>query len=289
MAREIELGNVVHQTDIVASYATEAFVVADSVFPLMATQSFPGNTNVIKFPKLGKVEAQAQSESTAYTFGADDEITDTATTVTGVKKAQAQKPTIENLNFGDPHANMERYAREAGKALQRLAASDLKALFSSISGSVAATSTLTKDDLLDARYTVISGIKGAHSSNLVAFVDYKGANELAKELSSISADAFAQQVNLGGVLGIQQAGMPKGSLFDVMIYETEGLPTDSGDDIGCVWDPALAFCAGVQNSPVTFQIKPPESQEPWVELYAYTFWHIAEHNDDAACQLKSDS
>lgn len=290
MANEIELANVGHQTDVLAAIASEAFVTTDTTFPWINTQVFSDLTNVLLFPKLGKVEAGAQSESTAYSFGSDDEITDSVVTVTGAKKSQAQKISVETMRFGGRLATMERFVRAGAQAMARLAAADLKALFPSISGTITATTVLTKDNLLDARYTVASGVKNASlSPKLVGWFDFKGMNEIAKELTSTSATAFTQQVDLG-LIGLANGGRPKGELFDILLFETDGLATTGGDDQACIWDPALTFCAGVDGKTgFEFRIKEPSSQEPWFELFMWAFWHIAEYNDAAGCMVRSDT
>jgi hypothetical protein len=289
MANEHELANVSHQTDILASVATEAFVTTDNILPLVNSQAFPDTTNVILFPHLGKVEAGAQAESAAYSYGADDEITDSETTVTGAKKSQAQKITVEAMRFGGPFATMERYTRASAQAMLRLLASDFKALFSSVSTQVTATSTLTKDNILDGRYNVVSSVKNAGLGPLVGMFDYKGMNEIAKELTDTTATAFTNQVELG-VLGVARGGQPKGQLFDVTLFETDGLPTSGGDDIGMIWDVDNAFVAGIDGiNGFNMTITEPQAATPWWELFMWTFWHIAEHNDTAACGVLSDT
>ena len=244
MAYESELGNFIHQTDVVAGSLTEAFVTKDNVFPLIRTEVFPNTTNVIKFAKGSSLVAEGVSESTAYTFSASSELSDTATTVTGTKKMVASKLTLEALRFGAPYNQLERIGREQASALVRLAASELKTLFSSVATAVTASTVLTKDNLLDARYNVVKSTKGAHGPKLVGYFDYKGMNEIAKELTDTDASAFNAQVNLG-VIGISQASGAKGELFDIVLFETDGLPTSGGDDVACVWDPGLAFVGGV--------------------------------------------
>lgn len=289
MAYETELANISHQTDVIASIMTDEFSTVDNTFPLVLTQTFPDNTNVILFPKSGTLTAAGVSESGNWSYGSGSEITDTETTITGVKKEQAIKITLETMRFGGPFATIERFTRMAARSLARLAASELKTLFSSTTNSVTATSTLTKEDLLDARYNVVKSAKGAFSGRLVGWLDYKGMNELNKDLVAAAASAFSSQVDLG-VLGVSRAGEPRGMLFDVALYETDGLPTSSSDDIGQVWDPALAFAAGIdgQNG-FNVVMNPPTSQGGYWELLAYTFWHIAQHNDTAACKLLSDT
>jgi len=289
MAYETELGNIIHPTDTVAAAMTEAFVANDVVFPLVLTDVFPDDTNVIKFAKSGSLTAAGQSESTAVTFSGNHELTDTSTTATGVKKAAAAKITVENLRFGGQFASLERYGREMANALNRLAASELKTLFASIDTQTTATSTLTKDDILDSRYAVVKSMKGAFSGRMVGMFDYKGINELAKELTDITATAFVAQVDLG-ILGLSTAPTPVGRLFDIDMYQTDGLPTSGSDDVACIWDPTAAFCAGIDGrNGFNVEMESPHAATPWVELYAYTFWHIAEHNDTAACGVLSDT
>jgi hypothetical protein len=283
MAYETELANMVHQTDVVAGIAAEAFTTVDSIWPLIQSQQFPDVTNVILFPKLGTIEAAAGTQSTALTYAATHE-------VTGTRKETAVKMTLEQLRFGGPYNTMERAIQQAVGAFSRLAASELKTLFSSISGGVTATTVLEKDNLLDARYTVRSTVKSAsRSSKLVGYFDYKGLKELSKELTDTSASAFAQQVNLG-VIGDAKSGTPKGELFDIVLFETDGLPTSGGDDVACIWDPSLCFCAGVDGiNGFKYEITRPTSQTPWFELYAYTFWNIKEWHDGAGVKVLSDT
>lgn len=290
MANETELANIAHQTDILAGIATEAFVQFDPVFPLINTEVFPDNTNVIKFAHKGKYEAAAGTESTAYTYGADSERSDTTTTVTGVRKEVSTKITLEAARFAGPLQTLESEVRMLTAAVARLAASDLKTLFSSVSGAVTATSIFTKDDLLDSRYTVNSSVKNAGvSQKLVGMFDYKAMNEFTKEITDTSASAFVSQVDLNN-LGIARAGTPKFDMFDVVGFETDGLPTSASDDVACVWDPRNAFVAGIDgNNAFQFTVNGPFAASPWIEIYMWTFWHIAEHNDSAAVRLLSDT
>lgn len=290
MAYETELANIVHQTDIVSALASKAFVQQDTVFPLIATQSFPDNTNVIKFPKMGSLTAGTQAESAAYTYAAGDEITDSAVTITGTKKSQAVKITLENRRFGGPMAAVERYVGECVRAINRLAASELKTLIATATNSVTATDVLTKDDILDARYNVASSVMSAtEGGKYVGYFDYKGVNELSKELTSTTASAFSGQVDLG-ILGNASAGTPKGELFDVVFFETSGLATSGGDDVAAIWDPAAAICCGVDGiNGFQMRLKEPEAAEPWNELFMWTFWHMALWNDTAVCKVLSDT
>lgn len=290
MAFETELANMVHQTDVISSISAEAFTTVDSPWALIRTDTFPDVTNVIQFPKLGKIDAAAGAESTALTYSSAHELTDDSISVTGTRKETAVKMTLEQLRFGGPYNTMERGVQQAVNALSRLAASELKTLFSSVSSSVTATDILTKDNLLDARYTVRSTVKSASRSNkLVGYFDYKGLKELSKELTDTSASAFTGQVSLG-IIGDATPGTPKGELFDIVLFETDGLPTASTDDVACVWDPSLGFCAGVDGiNGFQYEITRPTSQTPWFELYAYTFWNIKEWHDGGCVRVLSDT
>lgn len=289
MAYEIELANSVHPTDAVASFMGPAFVQADMTLPLIRTENFPDNTGTVLFPISGKVEAQIVSESGNYSYDADSEITDTSVSVTFQKSVQAQKITVEALRFSGGAISLQRASEEAAKAHARRQAADLKALFSGISGSVTAASTLIKDNLLDARYTVVSGVKDAISPKLAGWFSYKQLNDLAKELTDTTATAFTAQVNLG-VIGISQGRQPKGELFDILLWETDGLPTSGGDTVGCVWDPAHAFCGGVDgNTGFDSNLRFIGSQGVAWELVTWMFYKFAEYRDAAASRVLSDS
>lgn len=289
MAFETEVGNIAKQTDVIAGIASEAFAQTESVFPLIATQQFSPNTPVMLFPKLGKVEGGTQAESAAYSYASDDEITDSTITCTAAMKSQAQKMTIHALEFGGVYATMERAIREGAKALQRVAASELKTLFSSVANNVTASTTLTVANLLDARYNIESSVLSAGlSDKLVGMFDYKGVNEIRKELAATTATPYVGQVDLG-ILGMANAAAPKGDLYDILIYATNGLPLATADDVGCVWDPSLAFCAAVQNKAYELYVTNPSASTPWFELFLTAFWDIKEWNDTAACRVLSDT
>lgn len=289
MAFEIEVANIAKQTDVIAGIASEAFVQTDSVLPLIATQVFNPGTPTILFPKLGKVEAGTQAESAAYSYNASDEVTDSTVSATAAMKTQAQKMTIAELTFGGVYATMERHIRLGAQALQRLAASELKTQFSSITNVVTATSTLTVNNLLDARYNIESSVLTAGlSTKLVGMFDYKALNEINKELIASTASSYVSQVDLG-VLGMVQAGKPKGDLYDILLYATNGLPLATTDDVACVWDPSLAFCAGVQATPFELYVTNPAAATPWFEAFLSSFWDIKIWNNTAACRVLSDT
>lgn len=289
MAFENELGNFVHSSEIIASYMGPAFVQADMTLPLIRTENFPDNTGTVLFPISGKVEAQIVSESGNYTYDANSEITDTSVSITFQKSVQAQKVTVEALRFSGGAMSLRRAAEEAARAHARRQAADLKALFSGISGSVTAATTMVKDVLLDARYIVVSGMKGLNSEKLVGWLSYRQLNDLSKELTDTTATAFTSQVDLG-VIGISSGRKPKGELFDIWLWETDGLPTSGGDTVGCVWDPAHAFCGGVDggagfDSEVVFL----GSQGVAYELTTWMFYKFGEYRDAAGCRVLSDT
>lgn len=289
MPFETELGNFVIPTDAISAGIAPNFVAASVGLGLVYSEPLPENTNVLKFRKAGKVTAAALAESTAQTYSADHELTDSSVSATATKKAIGTKHSVESLRFGTVEALPARAESEHGMALARLFDSELKTLFSSLSQTVTATSVLTKDDLLDARYQVVAGAKGASTGRLVSMVDYKGANELTKELTDTAGAAFVSQVNLGSI-GVPQANGYAGQLMGVEIYQTDGLPTDSGDDVGAVWDAGLCFAAAIDGGGFETTVDIATASNGFlVELSSYGFWHIVEWNDAAGCALKSNT
>lgn len=282
--------NTVHPTDAVSAAMSPAFVNATMGLGLVYSEPFDPNTNVKKFRKSGSGTAQTVAEAANFTYGTTTEITDSSTSVTAAKKVFASKHSVESLKFGDAAATFDRYLGEHGGALGRLFDTDLKALFSSITNVVTATTTLTKDDVLEARYNIRSSTKGAFSGMLVSMLDFKGAYELDKVLTDTAAAAFNQQVPLG-YIGVAKTNPAhyKGSLFGIDFYETDGLSTVSSDDIAAVWDPTLGFCAGVDTSGFQSESIFAGSQGVYFELTSWAFWKVALWNDTACSGLRSDT
>lgn len=290
MAYETEYGNLITVGNAISTDMTPAFVNGSQGLALVHTQVFAENSNVIKFTKAGYLVGETVAESTDYSYSASSELTDTSVTCTAAKKVVGAKVTVEAARFAAASTNPGRMTFELGSAMARLFDYDLKALFTSLATTVTATSTLTKDNIADARYSVVSGIKGAFSGKLVGMFDYKGVNEIIKELSSISATAFGN-MELLGVLGMPKpASGYAGNVLGVDIYQTDGLGTTGGDDIAAVWDPAHCFAAGVDGAGFYNSLKSPSAINGLsTEFLTWAFWKVVERNDLAGVRVLSDS
>lgn len=291
MAFETELGNLITIGNAVSSAMGAAFVNKAQGLSLVYTEPFAANTNVLKFQVAGSLTAETVAESTDYTYSANSELTDSSVSCTAKKSVLGTKITVEAARFGGGSARLDRIAAEHGAAHARLFDADLKALFSSISTGVTATTILTKDNLIDARYNVVSGIKGAFSGRLVAMLDYKGVAEIQKELTNISASAFGNMENLG-ILGLPStADGYAGNLVGIDIYQTDGLPTSGGDDVGCVWDPLNTFAAGVDGiDGINNTLKDPAAINGLSqEILTWTFFKVVEWRDAGGCRVLSDT
>lgn len=291
MSYENELGNVVNVTDIVSSIMSPAFLNNAIGLALVHAEPFPDNTNVIKALKSGYTTAMAVSEGSNFTYGSTTELTDSSVTITGTKKVASSMITVDSLRFGGPPAQIERFLREQGAALGKLFDTELKALFASVTNTSTASSTLTATEILTGRYYVRSAMKGAHSGRLVCMLDYKGVKELDLVLSAITGTPYANQIPLG-VLGTARVNPAhyRGNLYGIDIYETDGLPTHSSDDQGCMWDPEVAFFAGVDGaSGFKTENRFTGSQGLWYELVSWAFWNVGIWNNTAACCIESDT
>lgn len=293
MANETELSNIITIGNAVSALMGPAFVNGSQGLSLVVTEPFPDNTNVIKLPIAGTLTAETVAESTDYTYSASSELTDTSVTVTAKKTVLGTKITVEAARFGAGRASLDRIAGEHGRAHARLFDSDLKALFASIATAVTATSVLTKDVLIDARYSVVSAMKGAFSGRLVSMLDYKGVSEIQKELTSISATAFGNMEMLG-ILGMPSAANGyAGNVLGIDIYQTDGLPlaNTNTDDVGCVWDPLNCFYAGVDGiQGLNNTLKEPSAINGLsTEVLTWTFFKVAEWRDTAGVRVLSDT
>lgn len=290
MANETEFSNFITIGNAVSAIASPALAEKTVMLSLCTVEQFPDNTNTIKAAKNGSLTAEDVNESTAYSLSASSELTDSSVTCTAVKGMVASHLSVEALRFANPASRIERIGEEQGAALGRLFDSAAVALFSSIATGVTATSTLTKDNLLDAQYNVYAAMKGAvGDGKLAAVLHYKGANEIRKELTSISASAFANSAMLSLIGGAPKANGLVGEFAGIEVYQTSGLPTSGGDNIQCVFHPKYCFFAGMGGSIETEVLWKGATGGALWEVASYMFYKVVEWNDTAGCRVLSDA
>jgi hypothetical protein len=288
MANETELSNLALQTDVLSVEISEAFVEKGIGLALVHSEGTNPGVTTKEFRKDGSLTAQTVSEGGNFTYGAGAEVTQASVTATLEKKVAAAKPTVETIDIGT--LSEGQLAGYAGNALARLFDTDLTTLFASITNTVTATNIMTVDELFDARYTVESAMKGAHSGFLVGMFDYKALNELRKELKDTAGAAFVSQVNLGGILGgVSGAKKYSGNIAGIDLYAVSGLQTDSGDDVAGVWDPMFGFAAAVRNNGAIPEHVFTGSQGMHREHTYRMYWKVVAWNDTAAVAVKSDT
>lgn len=287
MAFETEYANFVNRTDEISAGMSPAFVNASIGANLVYAENFPAaGPKVLKFRKSGSLVAETLAESTAYTFSANSEMTDSSISCTAVKGVVVTKLTLEAFQLAGPDASVQRIADEQGRSLARLFDATLLALFDGLSQAVTASTTLTASDLLDAQYTVFSG--KTPPGRLVAVLDYKGVNELGKQAINTSAAAFTQPGFLN-LIGTPQANNFKGELAGIDIYQTSGLSTTGSDDQGAVFHPLYAFCAGLGGAFETYMSPIKISEGFYWEIGSVLWFDIKEWNDLAGTELRSDT
>ena len=291
MANEQTLSNFVTIGNAVSSLISPAFVNATQFWPLVYKQLCPGSTNLVKFRKSGSLVAEAIAEAAAYTFSANSVIADTSVTSTVTKKMVANRLTVEAARFGsDVGADASRIAAEMGRALGRLFDADAKALSVGFSTLVTATTVLTKDTLLDALYNLYNGMKGGWSGKAVFVGDYKGVNEIRKELSSITASAFANKELLGVFDMPTTTNQYAGNFAGIDVYQTDGFATTGGDDRAMLFDPAYAMATGIDKEGITVTVQAPfTGTNMTTEFAAYAMWNLVEWNDLAGIEVRSDT
>mgnify|MGYP007073207622 FL=1 len=286
MANETELANIGHPTDVISDAISAALVQKVVALPLIYTEDVAeGASNVKLARKAGNLVAEELAESTAYSFSASSEYTESEVTSTATKFVCVSKLTIEAQKFSS--VTKEKIMMEQAAAIGRDLDDEILALTSGFSNQVTATSTLTVDDVQQAVYTVRSGTAGVSSGMLAALLDYKGVNELIKEINSSTGTIYSQAQHstlLGGV--IAENGFA-GTLPGVALYNTDGLPTSGGDDVGLVFDPALAIFGQMSSSIETREL--PNMTGFWDEISSAIFADFVEWNDAAGCGLLSDT
>lgn len=295
MAYETEYANLVTATDAISALMSPAFVNNSILMNLVYAENFPANTKVIKLRKDGSVTAETLNESTAYTPSASSELTENgAVTLSAVKGVVVSELTVEAQRFGGSSGDLQNIANKHGAALGRLFDASTKTLFSSLSNSVTASTTLAKDNLLDAQYYVFSSIMGAADGMaLVAVLDYKGVNEIRKEITSSTGTAFSnlELLDLVRNAGVQQNNHLAGQFAGMEIYQTSGLPTATSDtdDVGAVFHPRLCFGAGFGGEFVTKFDDPRGSNGFVTEVSSYMFYDVEIWNNTAGCKVLSNT
>lgn len=287
MANETELSNVTTVGNAISALMSPAFKEAAIMPNLIHMETFRNNTNVIKFRKSGDLTAATLAESTAYTFSASSELTDSSVSCTAVKGVVMSKITQEALRFGGGQADTSRIAAEQGRAIARLFDDTALALFSGFSTQVTASSILTVAKMLEAQYRVYNGNVPV-DGRLTAVLDYKGAHEIRAEIAASSASAYVNPAFLDILNGTPQANNYVGNVVGIDVFQSIGLPTSASDDVALVFNPRWAFCAGVGGAFET-EIARKLSEGLYYEVASWMFFDIKEWNDAAGVGLLSDT
>lgn len=285
MAYETESGNFTKPDVSISAVAAPAFVEKAKVLAQGYVQNFQG-ISTIKFNKDGSVSAAVVAESGGYTFDSGDEITQGYTSCSAQKHLVISKPTVEAERFSNGQFSYADLGAKQGEALARSLDAVWIALFPSITNLVTATSTLTKDDLLDAQYTVHDATK--LDDRLHVMIARKGRNEIRKELTSISASAFSSPNMLSLVDQPIQANGLVGEFSDMLVFNSSGFATTGGDNQQAVYHPQLAFGIGIDTQVYT-RSSFVASGGMWTEVASWLFANVVLWNDSAACELRSDS
>jgi hypothetical protein len=291
MAYETERGNFIGIGNAVHSVLSPAFTNTTLMLNLATLVEQPVNAITKKLPIAGVLVAEDKSESASVTFDGDNELTDTAVTLTWGKGVAVSKNTVEAQEFtaSPSDSSIARHLAEQGAALATLIDVSALGLFSSVTNSVTASTTLTKNNLLDAEYTVRAAMKGAANGQKLAGVfDYKGINEIKKEITSITASAFSNDSLLSLIAGVPQANGLVGNFSGIELYHTSGLPTSGGDDVANVFHPRWGLAIGTGRqfyTNVTFV----GSGGFWDEISTYYFYEVALYRDTANCKVLSDT
>lgn len=287
MAFETELANASTQTDTISAAISAAFVQGPVLLPLIFMEPLPEGTNIKKWRKDGSLAAEILAESAAYSFSSSSELTQSDVSSTAAKHVVVSKLTVEAEQFSS--LSVADMITKQAQAISRDLDDEIKTLISGFSTQVIASSTLTKDDLLDAEFTVLDATAGISTGRLNTVLDYKGANEVKKEISSDGGGAWAN-TSLPGLVGLLQTQRGingfAGTFMSQDIYTTKGLPTDTGDDVGITFDGDLAF--GAMLGDIRTDIWFDSSLFVW-QIASYVFYDVIEWNDEAGVGVRSDS
>lgn len=290
MANEIKIANMSTPTDVVSAAISRALIRKVVCLPHVYAEDLPVGT-VTKLARkddalgLGDVVTEASN----YTFSGSSDFAQTSVSLTVANTVIASKLTVQAEQFTD--ANDQMIINKQANSLQRTLDSNIKTLVSGFSNSITATNVLTVEDMMDAAYTIRAADAGPQGGQrCVAFIDFKGRNEITKQLVQTGASAFTNIELLSLLTGLNQDSLNGyvGNLPGIDVYEVGDLPTASGATkrVSLVFNPELAFF-GMYGS-VQVLRKAPDSQGLFTELTSYVFSQVAEWNDVAGCRVISN-
>lgn len=286
MAFETELGNLTTIGNDISALMAPAFKESTVMLNLVTVEQFPDNTKVIKARKSGSLTAAALSESTAYTYSASSELTDTSVTITAAKVAVNTKVTKEALRFGAGQANFERVAAEQGRALARKFDLDATALFGSLSQAETATNVLIRDELLDAMQLIQAGNTPMDGVPLVFVGHAKQIGDIRKDLSNDAATPWSNLALLDILTGSPQPNGFVGNYAGIDCYISNLVAADSTDYTGAVFHPVWCFFAGVGGA---FETNVDYDVDSYLyKIGSHMFYDVKEWNDAAGVGIVSD-
>lgn len=287
-----ELSDNIIVGNAISAQISPAFKEASIWMSLVAAQTCPPDSNVIKFRKSGSLIAEAVTEGAVYVASdANTLLADTSVTATAVKVASGGVFTHESERFGAGSSSVSRYGSEQGRALARKFDDDCLALIDSITNVATATSTLDTDTILTGKYHVNNSL--VPPGPMTAVIDFKGAMELQKLIANSGAAIYSSQYN-SPLFGTPAANNFIGNYLGVDFYQTTGLSTTGSDDQGVIFNPLYAFGAAMGGSVYTdVQFTGPGvvDQIPGMSTYimSWMYYNVVVWNNTAACELRSDT
>lgn len=290
MANEIKLANMKTPTDVISAAISRALVSKIVCLPHVYAEDLPVGT-VTKLARkddaLGLADVVAEVDN--YTYSSASDFSQTSVSLTVANTVIASKLSVQAETFTE--ANDQMIIAKQANSLQRTLDANIKTLASGFTAGITATSVLTVEDLMDAAYTIRAAHAGPQGGQrCVAFIDFKGRNEITKQLIQTGASAFTNLEMLSLLTGLNADKLNGycGNIPGIDVYEAADLPTASGATkrVSLVFNPELAFFGmygGIQ-----VLRKAPDSQGLYTELTSYVFSQVAEWNDGAGCRVVSN-
>ncbi len=284
MAFETEQGNVTKTDASLSSLIAPAFVEKAKALGHCAIDYWAANNSTLRASQEGSFTGEIQStESTGtYTFDSGDEYSETDTDLTAQTYWHIYKPTVQAERFSSKV--LAKAPALQADALARKVDATWLALITGFTNTVeAAGASLSKDDLLDAQYTVHAALNSDDTLHIVT--NRAMRTELRKEVTDTSASAFSKEVMLQmATRKVNPQGF-YGEFCDMLMFNTSGLPQDSTDDIAACFHPSYAFFLGLDPTVYT-RAQFVASNGLYTEVASWMFANVGEWIDDAGCQLR---
>lgn len=289
MANETEQGNFNTLAYTFARMMAPEFQKNTVMVNLMATENTPEGSDSKRWKKSGSLTAETVNESGTYSFSGNSELTDTNVETTVAKAVVVTKLTEEARRFGGADASENRITSLQGRAIARFVDNDALSLATGFSNVVTSTDDMTYEDLFLGQLNIFNADTPDQNVPLAFIGAPKAFHDLGVQAIQAGGSAFANDTLLGIFGGPPQANGYRGEIVPgIQGFQTTGFQTTGSDNQQLLIHPMWGLC-GILDPSITVKFEGVVSGGFYDEIGSLYFYDVAEWNDGACVQMRSDA